>query len=116
MRILAIIFSICFILSAAVQYNDPDPAIWVTIYLLGAVASFLFIRNVLPSWGYLLLGLAYLVGAITQWPPEFEGFLFGEVQKMRNMNIELARESFGLGIVAVAMFMYWLSARRRSIS
>ena len=112
MRILAIIFTICFVLSAAVQYNDPDPAIWIALYLIAAVVSALFLKGSLPSIAYLVLGIGFLIGAILQWPPEFEGFLFGEVQKMRNMNIELARESFGLGIVSVAMFIYWAASRQ----
>lgn len=112
MRVVAIIFVFCFVLSAIVQYNDPDPIIWIALYAVGAIVSALFLKGSLPAYVYLILGIAFLTGAILQRPAEFEGFLFGEVQKMRNMNIELARESFGLGIIAVAMFLFWGAAKR----
>ncbi len=112
MRYLAIFFALCFLLSAFVQLNDPDPAIWITLYLVPALVSILFLKTRLSSYVYLALAVLYFAIAILQWPPEFEGFLFGEVQTMRNMNIELARESFGMGIVAVAMLILGIHVRR----
>lgn len=112
MRVFAIIAGLCFVLSAAVQYNDPDPEFWIPIYLLPALVAFYFLKKRLPSIVYLILAAVYFIMAIYQWPPEFEGFLFNEVTKMRNINIELARESFGMGIVAVAMTVFWLYGRR----
>lgn len=112
MRYLAIIFTLCFLLSAFVQLNDPDPVIWITLYLVPALVSILFLKTRLNSYIYLSLAVLYFAIAIYQWPPEFEGFLFGEVQTMRNMNIELARESFGMGIVAVAMLILGIHVRR----
>lgn len=112
MRYLAIIFTLCFLLSAFVQFNDPDPVIWITLYLVPALVSILFLKTRLNSYIYLSLAVLYFAIAIYQWPPEFEGFLFGEVQTMRNMNIELARESFGMGIVAVAMLILGIHVRR----
>jgi hypothetical protein len=47
-----------------------------------------------------------LIGGILQWPPEFEGIFFGETA-MRSLNIELARESLGLGICALVMVVTW---------
>jgi hypothetical protein len=32
-------------LSALLQYNDPDPFIWMALYLLGAVICFLAIKE-----------------------------------------------------------------------
>jgi hypothetical protein len=40
--------------------------------------------------------------AFKQWPPQYEGILFGEMQ-MRSINIELARESLGLAICSVGL-------------
>lgn len=112
MRYLAIVFALCFILSAFVQLNDPDPLTWIALYSVPAIASLIFLRKKLPSLVYFALAAVYLTIAILQWPPEFEGFLFGEVKTMRSLNIELARESFGMGIVAVAMLVLGLSTRR----
>ncbi len=112
MRYLAIIFALAFLLSAVVQLNDPDPAIWITLYGIPALVSIFFLKTRLNSYIYLALAVVYFAIAIYQWPPEFEGFLFGEVQVMRNMNIELARESFGMGIVGVAMLIFGIYTRR----
>ena len=112
MRIFAIIVGLCFVLSAAVQYNDPDSALWIILYLIPAILSFAYLKKRLRTMVYLMIAVVYFIMAIYQWPPEFEGFLFGEVTQMRNMNIELARESFGLGIVAVAMTVFWLNGRQ----
>ncbi len=112
MRYLAILFAFCFFLSAYVQLNDPDPLVWIILYGFPALVSLFFLKKRLPSAAYLALALIYLAIAIFQWPPEFEGFLFGEVEKMRSLNIELARESFGMGIVSAAMFIFWRYAKR----
>ena len=117
MRYLAILFALCFLLSAALQFNDPDPALWVPLYAVPALISILFLKTRLNPYVYLSLAVVYFAIAIYQWPPEFEGFLFGEVQIMRNMNIELARESGGMAIVGIAMLIfgiYTLRAERNS--
>jgi len=112
MRYLAIIFSLCFFLSAAVQWNDPDPAIWITLYGVAALISAFFLKIKLNPYVYLLLAVLYIAIAIYQWPPEFEGLLFEEVQVMRNMNIELARESCGMCIVGIAMLIFGIYTLR----
>lgn len=114
MRYLAIIFALCFLVSAYVQLNDPDPVVWITLYTIPALVSLLFLKKKFPAPVYLVLAIVYLAIAIYQWPPEFEGFLFGEVKTMRSMNIELARESFGMGIVAAAMLVLWLNVRGKA--
>lgn len=112
MRYLAIIFTLCFLLSAFVQLNDPDPAVWITLYMVPALVSALFLKTRLNSYVYLSLAVLYFAIAIYQWPPEFEGFLFGEVQIMRNMNIELARESGGMALVGIAMLIFGIYTLR----
>ncbi len=112
MRYLAIIFALCFVLSAIVQYNDPDPAVWMTLYGIPALVSILFLKTRLSPYVYLGLAVIYFAIAIYQWPPEFEGFLFGEVQIMRNMNIELARESGGMALVGLAMLVFGIYVLR----
>ena len=101
-KILSIVFGLLFLLFAAFQYNDPDPEVWVPIYGLAAVACFMAFA-VWANGGFLsAMAVMYVVAAIYQWPPVFEGFLFSEVG-MRSMNIEMAREAGGLAICAVVM-------------
>lgn len=107
MKIIFLILGLVFLLFSYFQFNDPDPEIWVPIYLIAALACYMALRNLWPSWVFLVMAAAYLVGAILQWPPEFEGVFWGGM-KMRSLNIELARESLGLGTCVLAMaFLGW---------
>jgi hypothetical protein len=102
MKAFKIIFGILFILFSYLQVNDPDSGMWIGIYSFAALACYMSLRNLWPSWVFYALAAGYVIGAVLQWPPEFEGLLFGEMQ-MRSLNIELARESLGLGICATVM-------------
>lgn len=101
-KTISIIFGLLFLLFAAVQYNDPDPEVWVPIYGLAAIACFMAYGGVRRWWFFVGMAVMYVVAAAYQWPPVFEGFLFSEVG-MRSMNIEMAREAGGLAICAVIM-------------
>ncbi|GAB3998011.1 hypothetical protein GCM10028807_44530 [Spirosoma daeguense] len=101
-KVIALVSGLLFILFAAFQYNDPDPEVWIPIYGMAAVACFMAYAGVGRWWFFAAMAVIYVVAAVNQWPPEFEGFLFGEM-KMRSLNIELARESGGLAICALVM-------------
>src|SRR3954470_23856679 len=45
MKIFNIFFCFCFIVFAALQYNDPDPYVWIPIYMYTAVLCWLASRN-----------------------------------------------------------------------
>lgn len=111
-KAISIFFGLVFLLFAAFQYNDPDPQVWVPIYGFAAVASFLALGNAVSPWFYSVAGLGYLIAAVYQWPPAFEGFLLDEMG-MKTVNIELARESGGLGICAIVMFVLAVLTRNR---
>lgn len=105
-KILTIIFGVLFLLFAALQYNDPDPQVWIPIYGFAAIACFMTYFGVGQWWFFAIMAGVYIGAAVYQWPPKFEGFLFREMG-MRSMNIELAREAGGLVICAVVMV--WLA-------
>ncbi|CAG4991973.1 hypothetical protein DYBT9275_00866 [Dyadobacter sp. CECT 9275] len=102
MKLFKIVFGLIFVLFSYFQFNDPDSGIWIFTYSIAALACYMSIRELWPSWVFYSMTAGYLVAAILQWPPAFEGIFFGEAQ-MRSLNIELARESLGLGICAVVM-------------
>ncbi|WP_373513454.1 transmembrane 220 family protein [Persicitalea sp.] len=107
MKLVIIVLGLVFLLFSYFQFNDPDPEIWVPVYSMAALACYMAHRELWPSWVFYIMAAAYLVGAIWQWPPAFEGVFFGEI-KMKSLNIELARESFGVGICTLAMvFLGW---------
>jgi hypothetical protein len=99
---IAITFAVLFALFAGLQYNDPDPELWIPIYGLAALASIMALLRVGRPWFFWLMAVTYVVAAVYQWPPHFEGFLLDEMG-MKTINIELAREAGGLAICAVAM-------------
>ncbi|MFD2933504.1 transmembrane 220 family protein [Spirosoma flavum] len=107
----SIIFGLLFVLFAALQYNDPDPQVWIPIYALAAIACFMAYAGVGRWWFFVVMAVMYVVAAVYQWPPVFEGFLFSEVG-MRSMNIELAREAGGLAICAVVMSLLAVLTRQ----
>lgn len=99
-------WGIIFLLFASVQFNDPDPLIWIFAYTLTAVLCFTYLKStwaIKLKWLYLLVGLAMLVGSVIQFPPQWEGF----GTEMKTANNELARESIGLllcGLVLLVQF------------
>jgi hypothetical protein len=96
--------TLLLLFSAAVQYNDPDPAGWMAIYLAAALASGL------EASGRLRWPLAALVAAIAAaWAITLAPGVVGQVDFMhafRSMGMsgdpreEEAREMTGLLIVA----------------
>lgn len=103
LRYVNYVMIILFAISAAVQYNDPDPAAWVAIYLaLCAVSVFYALGKLRPVAGWLVAGAAAL-WALTITPDlTATGFqhMFEEIQ-MRYPGVEAAREFSGLLIMAI---------------
>lgn len=92
-----------FILSAAVQYNDPDPLLWIVVYGGAALITWLFARNRL-NWmvpaaacGLLLVWAASLLPQV--WGVVSLPDLFESVQ-MKDETVETAREAGGILIIA----------------
>lgn len=112
-KVIAIFFGVLFTLFAVLQYNDPDPQVWVPIYGFAAIASFMALGSAGRPWFYTVAGVIYLGSAIYWWPPQFEGFLLDEMG-MKTINIELARESGGLAICALAMFVMAVVTRDKN--
>ena len=64
MRIFNLVFCIIFILFAALQYNDPDPYIWMPIYSYAALLCWLAFRQRYFPNAYLVGISGYVVYAI----------------------------------------------------
>lgn len=117
MRYLAIFFTVMFILFAIVQYNDPDPVLWIPIYAYAALMSYLAYRQKynIPA---LIAGLiGYLAGAIYYFPPSVADWINAEETakslQMKMPFVEEARESMGLGICVIAMGIFLYAAYRQ---
>ncbi|MCF8406515.1 MAG: transmembrane 220 family protein [Chitinophagaceae bacterium] len=113
MKIFNIIFSIVFVLFAAVQYNDPDPYLWVPIYLYPALLCYLqFIQKPIHKmayWaGFLLFG-AYAIykmfdtNGIIDWVQFHNASNIASTMKAETPWIEESREFFGLVIILIVL-------------
>tara|TARA_R110002049_G_scaffold309195_1_gene518430 strand:- start:2072 stop:2422 length:351 start_codon:yes stop_codon:yes gene_type:complete len=109
-KLFAVVFAILSVVSAYLQLNDPDPELWISIYIISAVASMLFILNKLPYQVYLVLFVGCIVGAYLFWPTAFEGVTIGNGDIN---NIEHARESLGLLIVGLVMLLFTVRTKRK---
>lgn len=122
MKALNIFFIILFVFSALVQYNDPDPYIWVTLYLYGAALCFMSIRqNYKPALFiggiivYTLYGLYLLFdkNGVISWVKDHEAENIVQSMKATKPWIEETREFFGLLLLVSALVinMIWLGRK-----
>lgn len=117
MKTTGLVFGIVFLLFAAVQANDPDPYLWIPIYLFPSVLSFLVWKRKYQPWLYLVGMVAYFAGAIYLFPGDIDRWIQAEEQakslEMKVPFIEEARESLGLLIVFIALARYFFYCVQR---
>jgi Transmembrane family 220, helix len=106
---------VIFLFCVAVQYNDPDPIRWMTIYGLAAICCLLFVLRKLPRYLPIAVALAAFVWALTIVPtligkaiPMKE--VFGTMH-MLSPGVEEAREMGGLLIVTFWMVLLFFKSR-----
>ena len=97
------LFLAAYLLSALVQYNDPDSWAWIAIYLAAAGMCVAWFRRRLPRWVPTLLLVNSLLWAGTLLPALGNASLdqiFASVS-MQTRAVEEAREIGGLALVAI---------------
>lgn len=109
MRFVSLFFIACFIVFAALQLNDPDPVQWTFAYLSAAFLCFLSYKNKLKRNLVFPAAALYVAFAIFLWPKKYEG-VTGTMDE--HPSIELARESLGLFICAVAVLSCYFLQRK----
>ena len=125
MKVFNIIFIILFVLFAALQYNDPDPYIWIPIYLYAAFLCYKAINRAYPRKLY-IAGLAvyaayaaYLLfdkTGVVNWAEAHHAENIVQTMKAEKPWIEETREFGGLLIVIIVLLvnMRWLSRGKTS--
>jgi hypothetical protein len=113
MKFFNIFFSVVFTLFAVVQYNDPDPYLWVPIYLYPALLCFLkFIQKPIPTlayWaGFLVFGVYAIykmfdTNGIIDWVQFHNASNIASTMKAEKPWIEESREFFGLLIILIVL-------------
>jgi 4-amino-4-deoxy-L-arabinose transferase-like glycosyltransferase len=120
MKILDVFFAVLFVLGAVVQSNDPDPYLWIPLYLLFASVPALMLAG---KFNRLLLYLAMascvLVAAVSA-PGFFEYILHHTNENLMQgmspdrMYIEETREFLGMVIVFCILGFYFFRSRKTS--
>jgi hypothetical protein len=109
-------------LFAALQYNDPDPYIWMPIYLYTAVLCWLAARDKFYPKAYLAGIALYAVYALYKvfdanglidWLTKHDAQNIAETMKAQKPWIEESREFFGLVILIVVLLIDYFYARRK---
>jgi hypothetical protein len=123
MRLLNIVFILLFILSAALQYNDPDPIVWVPLYMYGAgVCYSAFRQKFIPllfiiGWAIYVPYAAFLFfneDGVLSWWNEHNAENIAQSMKATKPWIEETREFFGLLILIAALTVNWFWLRRHA--
>ena len=125
MKILNALLIALFVYCAAVQYNDPDPYVWIPIYLYGAALSFLAIKGkynralyVMGLLTYAGFAVYHLVGetGLLSWINVHGAESLTRTMEAQKPWIEESREFFGLLILigALAGNMVWLAKAKRT--
>lgn len=126
MKIFNLVFVMLFVLFAALQYNDPDPWLWIPIYLFAAILCWLAFRGKYYRNAFLFGIVAYLGYAVflffdedgvLDWITKHEAANIAGSMKAENPWIEDTREFFGLLImVAVFTINYFYSKKKKRIT
>jgi hypothetical protein len=115
-------FIIIFILFAAVQYNDPDPYIWIPIYLYPAFLCYKSAKNVKLNinfyrLGFLIFGLYALYkffdeNGIYDWVKYHHAENIASTMKAEQPWIEESREFFGLIIIIIVLMINYKKQKK----
>jgi len=125
MKIFNFIFLVLFVISAGLQYNDPDPALWILIYLFGAMICFFAIRKQnyprLSLAGIILLFIYALYlffdkDGVLSWLTEHQAENIAGSMKASSPWIEETREFFGLIILISVLSINFFSLSKKSIN
>lgn len=114
MKVLNVLFIIIFVAFAALQYNDPDPYIWIPIYLYAAFLCFLSNKNKYYPAMY-IAGLTVYLGyaaylffdktGVLNWVKEHDAENLVQTMKATKPWIEETREFGGLFIVIMGLLL-----------
>ena len=123
MKIFNIFFCIVFILFAAVQYNDPDPYIWIPIYGYAAVLCWFAFKGKYYPRAYTIgitvflayaLFLVFTKNGVIEWATEHHAENLVQTMKAEKPWIEDTREFGGLVILIAVLLTNYLHSRKKT--
>jgi hypothetical protein len=116
MKIFNLFLAALFVFSAVLQYNDPDPLLWMSIYLAAGLICAFAAFNKYNRWTILLVlaACAYelydILPAFIQWIGDGMPSIT-ESMKSSKPHLEHVREFMGTANVFVAKILQYLPAR-----
>ena len=123
MKIFNVIFCFTFIFFAALQYNDPDPYIWMPIYLYAAALCWLAFKNRFYPVAYLTGIAIYFLYAVYKvfdtnglidWLTKHNAQNIAETMKAEKPWIEETREFFGLVILIIVLLIDYIYPKKKN--
>ena len=122
MKIFNIFFCFVFILFAALQYNDPDPYVWMPIYLYTSALCWLAFRNKFYPGAY-LIGIAvytayalykmFDTNGLIDWITKHHAQNIADTMKAETPWVEETREFFGLVILIIVLLIDYVYAKKK---
>ncbi len=122
MKIFNIFFIVYFIFCAALQYNDPDPYVWIPIYLYATYLCYQALKGRYQPILY-YIGLAVYAGyaaylfydktGVLDWMKEHDSESLVQSMKATKPWIEETREFFGLIITMAVLIVNMIWLRRK---
>lgn len=121
-KIFNIFFCIIFISFAGFQYNDPDPYLWMPIYLFGALLCALAAANKFYirayAAGIIIFGvyagyLFFTKDGVLDWINDHQIENIAQTMKATKPWIESSREFFGLLILVIVLGINYLHAKKK---
>ncbi len=119
LKIVTIPMALLFLLSVVVQYNDPDPLGWIAIYGAALATCIIALLGRLPRWLPAVVGVAAALWAAILLPTVLGQVSLSEMFRetgMATLEIEEARETLGLALVAIWMLVLFATVRPTSPS
>ncbi|TSD63293.1 hypothetical protein FFF34_016980 [Inquilinus sp. KBS0705] len=121
MKIFNLFFCVLFVFFAALQYNDPDPYVWMPIYLYSAALCYMASQKRFYPKAYLAGIIVYAAYAaylfydrtgVLDWMKEHHAESMVQTMKAEKPWIEESREFFGLVILIVVIAINWIYGSR----
>ena len=123
MKVFNIFFCIIFIVFAGLQYNDPDPYVWVPIYMYTSVLCWLAAKQRYYKKAWLFGITVYTLYAVYKvfdanglldWIGKHHAENIAETMKAEQPWIEESREFFGLVIlIVVSAINYFVVVKKQ---
>jgi hypothetical protein len=120
---LNIFFCVLFIIFAGLQYNDPDPHIWIPIYLYASILCYLASKKRIIPVAYIFALTVFSIYAIylffdktgvIDWATDHQAENIAQTMKATKPWIEETREFFGLMILIIVLSVNYVSLKKAS--